>query len=118
MFIPLSNLKNTAKIVKLCEDFDEPMSVTRNGYPELVIMSAAFFKENRYRGTDGNLDKERELLNVPPPIPIKTLKKTSDVSRICLEEQPPVSIIRNGYDVLVIMSMSVYKQRVDQKQNF
>ncbi len=116
MFIPLTELKNTTRIVDICEQFsDEPIFVTRNGTPELVIMDATFFAENlRYRDPEGKIDIKREFMTVPLSIQIRELKNTGKVSALCLETQKPISIIRNGYEVMVIMSIETYEQRIAQ----
>lgn len=37
--IPITDLRNTTEISKLCHDAKEPIYVTKNGYGDLVIMS-------------------------------------------------------------------------------
>ena len=56
-FVPLTFLKDTTSIVEFCQECGEPVFVTRNGTPELVIMDSEFFNEYlRYRKEDGKLD--------------------------------------------------------------
>ena len=116
MFIPLTELKDTTRIVDICEQFrDEPIFVTRNGTPELVLMHVEFFAENlRYRDAEGKIDIKREFMTVPLSIQIRELKNTGKVSELCLETQKPISIIRNGYEVMVIMSIETYERRIAQ----
>ena len=111
-FVPLTFLKDTASIVEFCQECGEPVFVTRNGSPEMVIMDGEFFNEYlRYRKEDGRLDIRREFANVPKTITIKDLKNTGEVSALCSQTDEPISIIRNGYGVLVIISIAGYEKR-------
>lgn len=38
--IPIKELKDSAKISSLCHSTNEPVYITKNGYSDLVIMSA------------------------------------------------------------------------------
>ena len=51
---------------------------------------------------------------MPLSIQIRELKNTGKVSELCLETQKPISIIRNGYEVMVIMSIETYERRIAQ----
>ena len=44
---------------------------------------------------------------MPPIIPIKDLKNTVALSKICHESQEPIYVTKNGYGDMVIMNMSV-----------
>ena len=111
-FIPLTMLKDTTGIVKFCQDCEEPVFVTRDGTPEMVIMDGEFFDTHlRYCAEDGRLDIKREYAKIPRMITIKELKNTGEVSTICSETNEPISIIRNGYETLVIISVERYKKR-------
>ena len=111
-FIPLTFLKDTTSIVEFCQDCGEPVFVTRNGTPEMVIMDSEFFNEYlRYRKEDGRLDIRREFAAVPKTITIRELKNTGEVSDLCRQTNEPVSIIRNGDGVLVIISIAEYEKR-------
>ena len=37
--IPITDLRNTTEISKLCNKEDKPIFITKNGYSDLVIMS-------------------------------------------------------------------------------
>lgn len=47
---------------------------------------------------------------MPQIIPIKDLKKTSEISETCHNTNEPVFITKNGYGDMVIMSMEVYEE--------
>lgn len=46
---------------------------------------------------------------MPQIIPIRDLKKTSQISKICHSTKEPVYITKNGYGDMVIMSMETYE---------
>ena len=43
--IPVNELKNTANILKMCNETDGPIVITKNGYGEAVIMSLEAYEE-------------------------------------------------------------------------
>ena len=43
--IPMTDLRNTTKISELCHEKNEPVFITKNGYSDLVIMSAEAYEE-------------------------------------------------------------------------
>ena len=45
--IPIRDLKNTAEISQLCKQAKEPIYVTKNGYNDMVIMSADMYERIR-----------------------------------------------------------------------
>ena len=47
---------------------------------------------------------------MPQIIPIRDLKKTSELSEMCRKAQEPVFITKNGYGDMVIMSMETYEK--------
>lgn len=51
---------------------------------------------------------------MPQIIPIRDLKKTSEVSQMCKESKEPIFITKNGYGDMVIMSMEMYERRMMQ----
>ena len=113
-FVPLSTLKDTTLICDMCQQIKEPIFVTRNGYTELIIMSSDFFNQHmRYRDVNGNVDYSKECIGVPYSFPIKTLKLTSEVSLRCSKTDAPISVIKNGYEVMVIMSQEHYTKRIN-----
>lgn len=47
---------------------------------------------------------------MPQIIPIRDLKKTSQLSEMCRKAKEPVFITKNGYGDMVIMSMETYEK--------
>ncbi len=43
--IPIKDLKNTAAISEKCNNSNEPIFVTKNGYGDIVLMSMKVFEE-------------------------------------------------------------------------
>ena len=50
---------------------------------------------------------------MPPIIPIRDLKKTSEVSQMCHTLNEPIFITKNGYGDLVIMSIETYEELLE-----
>ncbi len=49
---------------------------------------------------------------MPQIIPIRDLKKTSDLSEMCRQSNEPVFITKNGYGDMVIMSIETYEKTI------
>lgn len=49
---------------------------------------------------------------MPLIMPIKDLRKTSEISEIAHKEQEPIFITKNGYSDLVVMSSELYDRFV------
>ena len=49
---------------------------------------------------------------MPQIIPIKDLKNTSDISKMCHAVNEPVYITKNGYGDMVIMSLDTYESTI------
>ena len=49
---------------------------------------------------------------MPHIIPIRDLKKTSELTRMCDSSDEPVFITKNGYGAMVLMSMGAYERRM------
>lgn len=45
--IPIRDLKNTSIISSLCKQTHEPIYITKNGYTDMVIMSASTYERIR-----------------------------------------------------------------------
>lgn len=48
---------------------------------------------------------------MPRIIPIRDLKDTATISRMCGESPEPIYITKNGYGDMVIMSMKAYEEK-------
>ena len=49
---------------------------------------------------------------MPQIIPIRDLKKTSEISQKCHISNEPIFITKNGYGDMVIMSMKMYEEKL------
>lgn len=49
---------------------------------------------------------------MPEIRPIKDLRNTNEISRVCHEQNEPVYITKNGYGHLVVMSMETDKEKL------
>ena len=47
---------------------------------------------------------------MPEIRPIKDLRNTNEISKLCHEQNEPVYITKNGYGHLVVMSMETYNE--------
>ena len=43
--LPVNELKNTAKIMKVCQESEGPIVITKNGYGEAVMMSIKVYEQ-------------------------------------------------------------------------
>ena len=48
--IPISELRKTDAVSKLCREADEPVFVTKNGHGEMVIMSIERYEKTLFLG--------------------------------------------------------------------
>ncbi len=49
---------------------------------------------------------------MPRIIPIKELKNTAAISKMCNESSEPIYITKNGYGDMVLMSMKAYEEKL------
>lgn len=49
---------------------------------------------------------------MPQIIPIKDLRNTNEISRLCHEKKEPVFVTKQGYGDLVVMSVETYDMMV------
>ena len=62
--IPIRDLKNTAEISLMCQKTHEPIFVTKNGYEDMVIMSAAVYDRIRlYSIYEKLMEAEEDIAN-------------------------------------------------------
>lgn len=55
---------------------------------------------------------------MPRIIPIKELRNTTEISRICHEKDEPIFVTRNGYGDMVLMSMETYERSMARAELF
>lgn len=46
--IPIRDLKDTAAISQMCNESNDPVYITKNGYGDMVIMSMKAYEEKMY----------------------------------------------------------------------
>ena len=61
----------------------------------------------------------KEVRDMPTIMPIRDLRKTSEISELAHKKNEPIFITKNGYSDLVVMSSELYEQlaqnaRIDQ----
>ena len=47
--LPIKDLRNTNKISDLCNEINEPIFITKNGYGDMVVMSIKTYEEKLER---------------------------------------------------------------------
>lgn len=55
---------------------------------------------------------------MPQIIPIKELRNTNEISRLCHEKDEPIFITKNGYGDMVFMSMETYERNMARTDLF
>ena len=80
MILPIRDLRNTSEISDLAHKRQEPIYITKNGYSDLVVMSAELFdKFARVNKIDQAIDDaEREVAEGATPISAKIARKKLD----------------------------------------
>ena len=56
------------------------------------------------------MTQESEVLIMPTIMPIRDLRKTSEISELAHKKQEPIFITKNGYSDLVVMSSELYER--------
>lgn len=49
---------------------------------------------------------------MPQILPIKELRNTNEISRLCHEKDEPIFITKNGYGDMVLMSIETYERDI------
>ena len=49
---------------------------------------------------------------MPQIIPIRDLKKTSEISEMCHNSDEPIFVTKNGYGDMVVMSLEAYEEKM------
>lgn len=64
--IPITDLRNTTEISKMCHEVNEPIYVTKNGYGDLVIMSTETLEiyETKLRDLQETLQQMDDMISV------------------------------------------------------
>ena len=80
LIIPIRDLRNTSKISELAHKKQEPIYITKNGYSDLVVMSAELFERFAYvNKVDLAIEEaEREVSEGAKPISVKEARRKLD----------------------------------------
>ena len=78
IILPIRDLRDTSRISELAHKNQEPIHFTKNGYSDLVVMSAEYYdwfaRENRI---DQAIDKaEKEVADGATPMSLDEARKT------------------------------------------
>ena len=75
--IPIRDLRNTSNISEMAHRSQEPVFVTKNGYSDLVIMSAELYEKmvENSRIDQAIFEAESEIKRGAKPIPLEEAKK-------------------------------------------
>lgn len=78
--IPIRDLKNTSEISEMAHKQQEPIFITKNGYSDLVVMSAELYERfaSINRIDQAIFDAEREIEDGAPTISLEDAKKALD----------------------------------------
>lgn len=80
LIMPIRDLRNTSEISELAHKNNEPIFITKNGYSDLVVMSAEFYdrfaKINRI--DQAIYEAETEVKEGAMPVSLKELKERLD----------------------------------------
>lgn len=80
MIMPIRDLRNTSEISDLAHKRQEPIYITKNGYSDLVVMSAELYDRfARVNKIDQVIaDAEREVAEGAKPVSAKEAKRKLD----------------------------------------
>lgn len=78
--IPIRDLRNTSEISNMVHATQEPIFVTKNGYSDLVVMSAELYEKIAQvsRIDQAIFEAENEINNGAEPISLKSARKQLD----------------------------------------
>ena len=78
--MPIRDLRNTSNISELAHQKQEPIFITKNGYSDLVVMSAELYERfaETNRVDQAIEDAEREVSEGAKPVPVKEARKRLD----------------------------------------
>ena len=77
---PIRDLRNTSKISELAHKMQEPIFITKNGYSDLVVMSAELYERFAQinRIDQAIYEAETEVAEGAAPIPLNDAKARLD----------------------------------------
>ncbi|MBO6298585.1 MAG: type II toxin-antitoxin system prevent-host-death family antitoxin [Lachnospiraceae bacterium] len=80
MIMPIRDLRNTSNISELAHQKQEPIFITKNGYSDLVVMSAELYERfAEINKVDQAIeDAEREISEGARPVSAKEARKRLD----------------------------------------
>ena len=80
VIMPIRDLRNTSAISELAHKNQEPIFITKNGYSDLVVMSAELYERfARINRVDQAIfEAEKEVAEGAEPIPLEAAKKNLD----------------------------------------
>lgn len=80
VIIPIRDLRDTSKISEMTHRLQEPIFVTKNGYSDLVVMSAEIYEKLmlQNRIDQSIFDAEKEMDNGGKPISLEEARKELD----------------------------------------
>ena len=80
MIMPIRDLRNTSNISELAHQKQEPIFITKNGYSDLVVMSADLYERfAEINKVDQAIeDAEREISEGARPVSAKEARKRLD----------------------------------------
>ena len=87
-------------------------------FPDSEILMTNFWHFTMVHNYD-TIMYMKEVLDMPTIMPIRDLRKTSEISELAHKKNEPIFITKNGYSDLVVMSSELYEQlaqnaRIDQ----
>ena len=80
LIMPIRDLRNTSDISELAHKRQEPIFITKNGYSDLVVMSAELYESiaNTNRVDRAIEEAEREINEGGKPISVKEARRKLD----------------------------------------
>ena len=78
--MPIRDLRNTSEISDLAHRIQEPIFITKNGYSDLVVMSAELYDKlaQNNKIDQAISEAEKEVEDGAEPISVKSAKKKLD----------------------------------------
>lgn len=78
--MPIRDLRNTSEISDLAHRIQEPIFITKNGYSDLVVMSAELYDKfaQNNKIDQAISEAEKEVEDGAKPISVKSAKKKLD----------------------------------------